>query len=67
MEVELATLMALASAAVHYQDYLGGGGDPLDLEAAKSNMDTPGVRRLMADLEKQSLIPLRRDGVRRGF
>lgn len=60
----LSEVMELASVIVHFDEYTGGEGDPVDLQAAQAALKGPGVATIMAELDGLSLLPLRRDNVR---
>lgn len=61
---DLALLVKLGSILVHVDEGLSAKGHPFDLEAIKSLMDDPDVRRWLAVMDKAAFLPIRRDGVR---
>lgn len=57
--------MKLASIAVHADEFLfSGQGHLFDKDAIRNLLDDAEVKEALADLDRQALIPVRRDGVR---
>lgn len=63
--MSITLLMKLGSIAVHADEFLfSGQGNPVDKDALRTLLDDAEVKDALADLDRQALIPVRRDGVR---
>lgn len=63
IEVSLSGLMSIASALVHHEEARSPEGVPLDAQAADAWKSNPEAVAIMAKLDKDGFLPLRRDGV----
>lgn len=64
IEVSLSEIMSIASALVHYEEAHSPGGVPdVDIRAAESWKSNPEAVAIMAKLDNDGFLPLRRDGV----
>lgn len=58
----LATLVKLASIAVHAEEAISDDGHDFDVVAIRSLLSDPEVRGLLADMDKAALLPKMRRG-----
>jgi len=64
MEVGLSAIVKLASIAVHVDELLYLNPHPNDIDAIKSLLKDPELRDTLADLDRNGLLPIRRDHTR---